>query len=56
MAVAVEVAVEAEAEVDAAAGTIALEEAAQARWAVQEKASGRAGAGAGKAELRPREG
>ena len=35
----VEVQVQAEAEVDAAAGTMELEEAVQARWAVQEKAS-----------------
>lgn len=58
---AVEVAVEVlaaakvKAEVEAAAGTVESVEAVQARWAVQDKASGRAGAGAGKAELKPRE-
>ena len=39
LAVEVEGQVEAEAEVDAAAGTMELEEAVQARWAVQEEAS-----------------
>ena len=45
----VQVQVEAEAEVDAAAGTIALEEAVQARWAVPEKAS------AGQAQVRAKQ-
>ena len=49
LAVEVEVQVEAEAEVDAAAGTIALEEAVQARWAVPEKAS------AGQAHVRAKQ-
>ena len=49
LAVEVEVQVEAEAEVDAAAGTIALEEAVQARWAVPEKAS------AGQAQVRAKQ-